>query len=311
MLLQAAVPGLASLQSRTLGAPSVTVAVLDGPVDLAHPVLRGASLRLLDTLVGEPAGGGRMSRHGTHVTSLVFGRPGSAVPGAAPGCSGLVVPVFADGREDHLPQLDLARAIEQAVLEGAHVINISGGQSAPTGEADHLLQKALELCEAQHVLVVAAAGNDGCACLHVPAAVSTVLAVGALGRDARPLPISNYGELYRTNGVVAPGEDLTGAVPGGGTADMTGTSFATPVVAGVAALLLSLQAAEGAPLDPLEVGAAILGTAAACRPTEAAECQHFLAGALDIPRAVASLTAKKKGGRRCQTSMGPRTLLAA
>jgi subtilisin family serine protease len=69
-----------------------------------------------------------MADHGTHVTSVIFGQPGSAVRGIAPDCRGLLVPVFSDRRPGQLSQLDLARAIEQAVDKGAHIINISGGE---------------------------------------------------------------------------------------------------------------------------------------------------------------------------------------
>ncbi len=301
------VPGLAGLQKLSPGDRAIRVAVLDGPVDATHPVFEGADLRVIHTLIADLPDSGRISRHGTHVTSLIFGQPGSAVSGVAPRCQGLILPVFRDPAADKVPQLDLARAIEQAVLEGAHIINISGGQAAPTGEADDILARALKTCRDNNVLVVAAAGNDGCACLHVPAAISTVLAVGALGLDGRPLPISNWGSLYQANGVVAAGEELTGAVPGGGTADMTGTSFATPVVTGVAALLLSTMLADGEDLDPSAVGDAIIRTAAPCRPSGGPECQHFLAGALDVPRALAFLQ-KKRGGPPWQTSMRRRVL---
>ena len=162
--------------------PRICVAVLDGPVDLSHPCFAGANVRRLDTLVQDPAGQGPMSVHGTHVTSLIFGQPGSPVTGIAPRCRGLIAPVFRDFDERHLSQLDLARAIEQAVQEGAHVINISGGQQAPEGQAEGVLERALRLCEDNNVLVVAAVGNDGCSCLHVPAAVPSVLGVGALAQ---------------------------------------------------------------------------------------------------------------------------------
>lgn len=76
----------------------------------------------------DPAGKGPMSLHGTHVASLIFGQPGSAVPGIAPRCRGLVVPVFRDADQHLLSQLDLARAIEQSVQQGAHLINVSGGE---------------------------------------------------------------------------------------------------------------------------------------------------------------------------------------
>src|SRR4051812_45789599 len=119
MQVQAAVPGLTRLQSRTLGNRGVRIAVLDGPVEMSHPVFEGADLRRVRTLVEDSSDVDRISRHGTHVTSLIFGQPGSAVPGVAPRCQGLILPVFRDSAVDKVPQLDLARAIEQAVMAGA------------------------------------------------------------------------------------------------------------------------------------------------------------------------------------------------
>ena len=279
--------GLGPAQSAMLGEPEVCVAVLDGPVDLSHPCFAGANIRRLDTLVQDPAGQGRMSVHGTHVASLIFGQPGSPVVGIAPGCKGLIVPVFREFEEGRLSQLDLARAIEQSVLEGAHVINISGGERSQDGQPDPLLKRALQLCDENNVLVVAAAGNDGCACLHVPAAVPSVLPVGALGRNGEPLESSNWGEGYRSHGVLAPGEEIMGAVPGGGTLSLTGTSFATPIVSGAAALLLSIQHRAHNRIDPRAAARAILDTAHPCNPRDAPECGRYLAGILDVPRAYA------------------------
>jgi cyanobactin maturation PatA/PatG family protease len=299
MDIRSALTGLRSLQGETLGDPAVCVAVVDGPVDLTHPCFEGADLRRVATLVQDPAGGGSMSAHGTHVTSLIFGQPDSPVFGVAPRCRGLILPVFrdVDEGEGRLSQLDLARAIERAVLEGAHIVSVSGGQRSSTGQADATLQHALRLCEESNVLVVAATGNDGCECLHVPAALPSVLAVGALGRNGEPLPTSNWGDAYRSNGVLAPGEGIVGAIPGGGTASMTGSSFATAMVAGVAALLLSTQHRQDR-IDPNGVSEAILRTATACQPSEAPECHPYLAGMLDIPAA------------RAYVNMGGRTTVA-
>ncbi|NEO46562.1 MAG: S8 family serine peptidase, partial [Moorea sp. SIO4A3] len=123
----AKIPGIQGLWEKTKGDSQVVVAVLDGVVDQAHPCFDGARLKRLPTLVqGEANPSGRMSSHGTHVASLILGQHGSPVQGIAPNCQGLVIPVFADeGRR--LSQLDLSRAIEQAVNAGAHIINISGG----------------------------------------------------------------------------------------------------------------------------------------------------------------------------------------
>src|SRR5262249_28312424 len=155
--------------------------------------------------------------------SLIFGQPGGPVRGIAPRCQGLILPIFRDDHEGRLSQLDLARAIERAVQEGAHIINISGGERSPKGQAYDILARAIRLCQRNNVLVVAAVGNDGCECLHVPAALPGVLAVGALGANGQPLDVSNWGQVYKANGVLAPGENIRGAVPGG-IASFTGSS---------------------------------------------------------------------------------------
>src|SRR5262249_47171865 len=67
----------------------------------------------------------------------------SAEPSAKGGVRGLILPVFRDYQEGRLSQLDLARGIEQAVQDGAHIINISGGERAPGGQADDVLARAV------------------------------------------------------------------------------------------------------------------------------------------------------------------------
>ena len=168
-----AIPGIADLRRHTRGGDlRVCVVVLDGPVDLDHPCFAGADLTPLATLASGRATGGGMSRHGTHVASVIFGRHDGPVPGLAPGCRGLIVPIFSD-EERHLSQLDLARAIDPAVEAGAHVSNVSGGQRIPASEAEDLLDRANRHARDRNMLIVAAAGNDGCACLQVPAAVAS------------------------------------------------------------------------------------------------------------------------------------------
>jgi cyanobactin maturation PatA/PatG family protease len=291
-----AIEGLRSLWAETLGDPEICIAVLDGPVDESHRCFEGAKLSRADSLVPDAVGSGAMSAHGTHVTSVIFGQPGGPVHGVAPACRGLIIPVFQDAPRQRVPQLDLARAIEQAVQEGANIVNISGGESSQTGEADPLLARALRLCEDHGVLIVAAVGNDGCNCLNVPAATPSVLAVGALGEDGRPLDTSNWGESYLRNGILAPGEKIRGAVPGGGTALRTGTSFAVPIVAGIAGLLLSLQLHQGRKPHPRAVGEAILATAEPCVLATTPERQRCLAGVLNVPRARAMITEANADG---------------
>ena len=286
----AAIPGLYDLWQRTRGTLDVSVAVLDGLVDTDHPCFQGAELKRLPTMVqGKASATGRMSAHGTHIASIIFGQPNSPVEGIASNCRGLVAPVFADNRRK-LSQLDLARAIERAAESGANVINISGGSITDFGEAEDWLLRAVTMCRDRNILIVAAAGNNGCDCLHVPAALPAVLAVGAMDAKGKPLDFSNWGEQYQSQGILALGENVHGAKPGGGTMHMTGTSFAAPIVTGVVALLLSLQMQRGENPNPQAVREALLATALPCQAdTDGRKC---LAGKLNIPGAIEHLTGK-------------------
>lgn len=279
-----------SIQKGT--ARRVTVAVLDGPVDLDHPCFAGAAL---DLPLGQPAPdpASPATLHGTHVASLLFGQPGSAVEGLAASCRGLIVPIFHDrGGQLAASQLDLARAILVAVENGADFINISGGQLSPSGAPEPFLADAIARCAARNVLIVAAAGNDGCDCLHVPAAVPTVLAAGAMDETGTPLPSSNWGARYGRQGLLAPGKDIIGALAGGGTVRRSGTSYAAPHVTGQAARLAALQVQAGQVPDPGAIGAALLASAIPCPDKARADCPRFLAGRIDVIAA----TAKVQGG---------------
>jgi cyanobactin maturation PatA/PatG family protease len=292
MATASSIPGIKALWGKTIGDPRVRIAILDGPVDLSHPCFAGAKLKEQMSHLRDDGGKGigPMTAHGTHVASVIFGRHGSPVAGIAPGCSGMTIPVFTERRR-RLSQLDLSRAIEAAVQGGAHVINISGGQLTNAGEAEKWLEHAIQLCADNNVLVVAAAGNDGCQCLHVPAALPTVLAVGAMDDRGNPVEFSNWGQVYQAQGILAPGSEVLGARPGGGTAQITGTSMAAPIVSGIAGLLLSLQLDAGREPDPGAVRAAILHGAVPCDASKVGDCSRFLVGTLSVSGAEQVLNA--------------------
>ncbi len=286
-------PQLNPLWHESLGDPGICVAILDGPVDQSHPSFNGANLTRLPTLASGITDRASISQHGTHIASVIFGQHGSPVQGIVPRCRGLIIPVFADGDAGGLTpcsQIDLARAITQAVEQGANVINISGGQLAASAEAAPFLTNAVQLCRENNVLIVAAAGNDGCDCLHVPAALESVLAVGAMDARGSPIGFSNWGEAYQNHGILALGEHILGAIPGGGTATKTGTSFATPIVSGLVALLLSLQRQRGEKPDPHGIRDAILQSALACHQPKDADHRRCLVGTLNISGAYALIT---------------------
>jgi cyanobactin maturation PatA/PatG family protease len=300
----AELPGMRDLWAETLGDPRIRIAVLDGPIDRGHPCFVGAELSGLETRLSDAVDGGRMSTHGTHVASVIFGEPGSPVHGIAPKCSGLLAVIYSDRNQGPTSQMDLAHAIHQAVQAGAQVVNISGGELSNTGRADPMLVEAVRHCQDRGVLIVAAAGNDACQCLHVPAALPSVLAVGAMDENGWPLDSSNWGDAYQSQGVLAPGHNILGARPGGGTALKSGTSYATPIVTGIAALLLSWQLARGEKPDPLAVGRAILAGATPCNEQLAADCRRFLAGHLDIPGARALISKQRSFAMSVEQNVG-------
>src|SRR5262249_4400719 len=145
-------------------------------------------------------------------------------------------------------------------------------------------------CAANGVLIVAAAGNEGCDCLHVPGALPSVLVVGAMDASGEPLKFSNWGAVYHAQGILAPGDNIPGATPGSGTTTQSGTSHATPVVAGVAALLLSLQLRRGQKPNPQAVRAALLSSALGCDDQPAPDCRRLLAGRLNIQGAMSKIS---------------------
>jgi cyanobactin maturation PatA/PatG family protease len=280
----------AALLSAGPGLESIKIGIVDGLPDLTHPALKGAPIEVLKIMI--PENSVTPDQHGTSICSVIFGN-NHEVRGIAPNCTGLVLPVFFENRGEGQPkpasQLDLARAITFALENDVSIINVSAGQRVAAAEADTHLDQALQRCEGRRVLVVAAAGNDGCACLHLPAGITSVLAVGAADIHGKPLELSNWNEAYRQSGLLAPGEGLTVAVSGGGVRTATGTSYATAIVSGVAALLLSVARNKGYQIDAVDIRGILLESAAPCKLEDEAGCERFLAGKLDASAALARL----------------------
>jgi cyanobactin maturation PatA/PatG family protease len=210
------------------------------------------------------------------------------VPGLAPGCTVLSVPIFEDapGRPAVCTQEELAAGIHGALDRHANVINISAAQQADLLSLSRDLGGALEEAAARDVLVVAAAGNHGCACDTIPASVPGVLAVGAHDDTGAPLISSNWGPQQRAQGLTAPGAAIPGACVGGGLCRASGTSFATAAVSGVAALLMSIDKDRGIAPSGQRVRRALLASCAPPSPEHVVMASAQLSGRLDVARAV-------------------------
>lgn len=288
-----AVPGITELWRHTLGDPSVIVGIYESPPDLSHPCLADADLEAR-TPWWSPAGpvDDRLREHGTFTASVVFGRPGTVLPGLAPHCRGVII---GDTRPEH-PDLPpdpwhTARAVEELLDAGAHIIQFNISHHTASADTDEMLKRAIARAVDAGVLVTAAAGNDYGACVVAPALLPGVLVVGAHRADGAISSYSNYGPAYAGHGITALGEAVLGATPGdGGVKARKGTCTAVALVTGAAALLVSMQRHLGRRADPLAVRDALLATARPCTAEQAhgnpARC---LNGYLDLPAATAHL----------------------
>ncbi|OLF04836.1 hypothetical protein BLA60_38985 [Actinophytocola xinjiangensis] len=222
----------------------VDVAVLDTGVDTDHPDLAGRVAEEVNFTDEATAGDGH--GHGTHVASIVGGS-GAAADGARRGVafdSRLMSAKVLDD-EGRGQQSWVISGMEWAAAQGADVVNLSLGATA--GEGDDPVVEALEnLTESTGALFVVAAGNfgPGPGTVDSPGVAESALTVGNAGRNLLPMYGSGNGPTrgtYRAKpDLTAPGVDILGARAGGGDpyVAMTGTSMATPHVAGAAALLL-------------------------------------------------------------------------
>jgi hypothetical protein len=232
----------------------IKIGVVDDRVDITHPDLAGHT-----TIVADE-GRAAVSPHGTEVASIAAGSAGNGgVMGVLPGA-----PVLAFGSDLYCS--DVAGGILSLMEAGVGVINMSIGSSEPCAAENAAIQKAI----GEGVVIVAAAGNEFEAgnAVQYPAAYAHVLSVASVRYP--DLASSYFSNANAAVDVSAPGENVPVAIPlafdvedgaqdGVTTAD--GTSFASPIVAGVAAWIStvrpSLTAIQVA--DTLRQGAIDLG----------------------------------------------------
>ena len=232
--------GVTTAWNTTRGA-GVTIAIIDTGVDGAHVDLEGSVVGGTDVSGVGAANGqqpiGTSSEHGTMVASLAAGRghDGTAgVIGTAPAAKLLSISIgFGAGTRSSDDQI--ADAVRWAVDNGANVINMSLTRNSL--EWPESWDEAFLYAFEHDVVVVAAAGNRGSGTTEVgaPATIPGVLVVGGVDRNGKAsFDASSQGI---TIAVSAPSEDLVGAAPGGGYYSWAGTSGATPIVAGIVALV--------------------------------------------------------------------------
>lgn len=300
------------------GSGNVWVAVVDTGVRKSHPNLTGALLWnqgfdfVNDQLDGDTDPGpdanpdepstSNSSFHGTHVSGIVAAAPGNgeAVEGVAKNVR--IMPVRVLGEEGGT-DFDIA----QGILYAAGLLDVYVGEmKRPTRKADiinlslggaaesPILQDAIQRATDNGSIVIAAAGNEETSQPTYPAAYPEVIAVGSHGVNGKYSTYSNYGPNVD---IMAPGENIwsTWVRPAPAPDDepiatyMSGTSMAAPFVAGVAALMKSVNPALSlADMRKLLFENAESSTLSGCKGTWG---QNYCGrGALDLP----TLLAKSK-----------------
>lgn len=218
------------------GSDQVTVAIVDTGVDLHHPDLAAKIVPGRDIVDGDDEamdGHG----HGTHCAGIAAAITDNqvGVAGFAPNVR--IMPVRVLDNNGSGTAADVAAGIIWAADHGAQVISMSlGSYSESQAKAD-----AVKYAFSKDVSVVAAMGNDGNHRKIYPAAQPGVIAVGSTDKRDKRSYFSNYGDWIA---VSAPGSSILSTFPTYGTeykdyGSISGTSMATPAVAGVVALIRS------------------------------------------------------------------------
>ena len=236
------------LLSKSSGGLGVNVAVLDTGVLKTHPDLKNrikvckdfsGPVTIIDGKCDDKNG------HGTHVAGIIAadgGSDGLGIYGMAPEANLFAYKVCSNNGTCWAD--DIAVALRMAVDDGANIVNLSLGSDNPS----QLIVDATNYAVSKKVLVVAAAGNDGpyVGSIDYPGADANVVAVGAVDKDIQIPDWSSRGINSITEPYVVEEKDIEFAAPGinvestwknGGYAILSGTSMASPHVAGLAAKL--------------------------------------------------------------------------
>jgi hypothetical protein len=270
--------GAPAAHQKGITGKGVKVAIVDTGVDEKHPDLAGQQIAEKN-FTTDPDNTDNVG-HGTHVGSTVASHD-AKYGGVAPGAQLIDAKVCVEFGCQESWILD---GMRWAAEQGAQVVNMSlGGGDTP--EVDPLEQAVNDLTAQYGTLFVIAAGNSGSpGSVSSPSTAEAALSVGAVDRDDKLAPFSSKGPRVGDSGlkpeVTAPGVGIVAAKAG--TADhfaASGTSMATPHVAGAAALLRQ-QHPEWTPAQLKSV----LATTA--KPTEGLSAFDQGAGRIDVAKAI-------------------------
>ncbi|MFQ5593351.1 MAG: S8 family serine peptidase [Anaerolineae bacterium] len=217
----------------TTGRSDVIIAVIDTGADASHPDLQGKLVPAYD-FVNNDSDPADDQGHGTHVagTAAAVTNNGIGIAGVSWGAK--VMPVKALSANGSGAHSWIANGIVWATDHGADVINMSLG--GPYTSAT--MSRAVDYAWSNGVVIVAAAGNGRTSNPTYPAAYDDVIGVSATTQNDERAEFSNYGSYIS---VASPGVSILSSTRGGGYQAWSGTSMASPHVAGLAALIKSIH----------------------------------------------------------------------
>lgn len=211
---------------------NVIVAILDNGIDLNHEDLKANIVNPYDIVRNSPY---TLSPgdHGTHVAGIVGSQMDNHFGGVGVASGAFIMPIDVfDGTYAYTS--DVIEGVYRAVDQGADIINMSLGNYYYSTS----FQQAIYYAYANDVLVIAAAGNDSSTSPHYPSSYEHVISVGSTTSYDTLSSFSNYG--WNVD-ITAPGSSIFSTTPYNTYGYKSGTSMASPIVAGVAALVKAAE----------------------------------------------------------------------
>ena len=208
----------------------IKTAILDSGVNVFHPTLEGANI---ETVKLSQYGTFRSGEHGTFVASLLAGNGTKQVHGIAKKGEYYSIPVLSPSGFGSVDKV--VKGLHLADELGVDFINMSFGTRKPSRRLTKIINKLTN----KGVVIVCAGGNSGIhgGVMH-PAKHGRVISVGSVNSFGEISSFSSTEDLGDID-IVAPGDQIYGALNGKGSGRMSGTSFAAPIVTGVSMALKS------------------------------------------------------------------------
>ena len=177
--------------------------------------------------------GHQVPKHGLAVSSILSGVEGH-FQGICPDAKVIVIDLQTS---KNIPISSVLKAIDSAITQEVDILSISLGTTDSWQPMQQIIDKAL----AKNILVFAAAGNSGDRGYEYPSACKGAISVASINQSRQP---SVFNTRNDATVLFAPGEQLSLSIGNGQLAEFSGTSFATPFAAGLAALVLSSKRLE-------------------------------------------------------------------